>query len=474
LTASKRLSVLGFGIGVALLAVLLGNWLAVLIVVATAAAVLAGYLRPALLIPLMISAVVVTPPYVGWVVPGGQFFNLVRGVVYGGIAGVALRLAAQREEPTPARRPTDKATAVIMVLLVTAWIMLPAIALTHGFANGIRGLNAAAYQAFPFWIGWRYASGLKVHRLLQLSLAFLLWYTLPFWAYELTTGTSVFSSYTPPIPGLMDARDLLLRDGHVRVEATFGHPLAFDQFLLLAVPIVGSAILVRAFRWFGSASLGVAAVALVLTGSRSPWLALVGALIAMIFARRPWVSAGIAVGIVVLVLITPLSDAVGPAAIMERIQAGAASTLAGYSTETETTFSTASRIFLIINSLRAIAQQPLAGFGVNATLTGAGIPTVDTYYLALPVEVGVPTACVLFCGIATAWIAIARRRLGAEYTLAAVAVGAFFLELFFVGLHDTFPAAFTILGALLGARGTLIKPVAETAEQSHANNVDTR
>ncbi len=92
----------------------------------------------------------------------------------------------------------------------------------------------------------------------------------------------------------------------------------------------------------------------------------------------------------------------------------------------------------------------------------AGIPTVDNYFLVLPLEIGLLAAGPILLGMVLLWVSISRRApLDGGAALLAVGVGAYLVQLLLVGLHETVPLLFLAGGAALGAqsRGAPLSPV---------------
>ncbi len=453
-TLRPWLALIAGAIVAALLAAAAGGLLAGLVCAFAAASLLAGALRPRLLAPLIAAGCAVLPPYVGWLLPAAGFANLQRGVMYAGAIGLALWTLGERARGRPVaptevldRRPIRLALAV----LVASWIAAPLLALTAGPGNAIRALNSSLYQALAFAVGVVFTRDLSGRRLLQLTFALLIVYTIPYWLYELYVGRGAFWWYVPPLPDLLSGRTEMLRAGKVRVAATFGQPLAFSQFLVITVPVVLSlwhARFPRVLTW-GIAALG--AVALVATRSRSPWVAVIVAVVALVIARRRSIRGALMAGLlVVLAAGIPLVRAVQSHALAREAKALLATK---WSKANEAQFSYAGRLFVALGSLRVIRERPLTGYGVNAIATSARLPSVDNYYLAIAVEQGVLVAGLTLLGLLIGWFAMARLHSGAEAFLMTVAAGAYLMEWVFVGLHDTAPLFFLIFGHLFAAAG---------------------
>ena len=433
---------------------LVGDALAGVVLAFSVGALLVGALRPRLLVPLVAAGCVVLPPYVGWVLPWGSFVNLQRGVMYGALLGVVLWGMRERMEgrwlvPVGSLGRGPKGLAI--VLLAAAWLGAPLIAMALGIGNSAKAINSALYQALAFWIGLKFAQGEDGRRGLQLTLAFLLVYTVPYWLYELEAGRGVFAWYVPPLPGLLSGQGEILRNGQIRVAATFGQPLAFDQFLLIAVPVAASMVYGRFLRILGAAMGVLGVVTLALTRSRSPWVALIIAAVALVIVHRQKVRVALVVAAVVTTVVAiPLARSVRSHVLA---RAAKSLVLTRYSRKSETEYSAAARVFLTLGALRVIRRQPLAGYGVNATAVSAQLPTVDDYYLALAVEQGVLVAAVLTAALWVGWFGLARSAIQGDALWITFAVGAYLVEWLFVGLHDTSPLLFLMMGHLFGAGG---------------------
>jgi O-antigen ligase/polysaccharide polymerase Wzy-like membrane protein len=435
-------------------AALLGDPLGAVIIGFTITAVLVAALRPHLLVVLIAVAVALLPPYVGLLLPGGGYLNLLRGVAYGSAGGLLVRalLLGDRElvrPPGPAPE-VGGSRRIGCYLLAAGWVLAPLIGLSHGLSNGARVANVVLYQALPFWVGLRFPREYRGIRVLQIGMAVLLIYTLPFWFYEVTSGTSLFRSYVPPLQGVLSGRSLLLREGNIRAQATFNHALAFDQFLLLATPIAVSLLFVRRLRAIGLVALALGITALAATGSRSPWLALLLTVGALVVIRRPRVALGAAALAVVIGASLPgVRDRLNTAALGRE-----AATLdrAMYSSRTEPELSAAGRLFVALGGVRAVARHPIIGYGVLPGGGSARLPSVDNYYLLLPIQIGLPAAVFIVGGLTWLLVAVARDpRWRLDSGVLWFAAGAYMAELLFVGLYETISLLFLIVGFLLTA-----------------------
>jgi hypothetical protein len=458
-TASSWLGLVAGLLVAGLGAALIGNALAGVVCAFTATAALAGVFRPRLLVPLIAAGCVVLPPYVGWLLPGAGFVNLQRGVMYGGVVGVAVwalreRIEGRRLVPEVVFERGSVRLAVLS--LGAGWVIAPVVALALGPANAARALNATLYQALAFWVGLTFSGGLDGRRLLQLTFAALLIYMIPYWFCELQIGHGAFATYVPPLPDLLAGR-AMYRGGMIRVAGTLGQPLAFDQFLLIAIPVVFSLTYARLPRVLslGLALLGV--VALVATRSRSPWVALVLAGLAVVIIRRRSLRASLVVAAIVLAAsAVPVTRAVRSGALAQQARSLLETR---FSRRSEASFSAAGRVFVTLGALRAIRQRPLTGYGVNASATSARLRSVDDYYLVLAVEQGAVVGGLVLLGLLVGWIGVARAAAGPEATWIAFAAGAYLVQWVFVGLHDTAPLLFLVLGHLFAAASGSSRPV---------------
>lgn len=434
----------------------LGDALAGVVSAFAVAAFLAGALQPRLLAPLIAAGCVVLPPYVGWLLPGGAFINMQRGVMYGGLLGVTLWGLRERMEGrwlVPIETLRHRPLRLSLLLLCSAWLIAPFLAAPVGTGNAVRALNAALYEALALWVGLSFTKGADGRRTLQLVLALLLLYTVPYWVYELQAGHTAFAWYVPPLPDLLSGRGQIFRNGRIRVAATFGQPLAFDQFLLIASPAAFSLVFTRLPRLLGVglAALGVAA--LVATGSRSPWLAIVLAGGALFILRRRRLRVALAIAAVALaVAAIPVVQALRAHSLAREAKS---LLLTRFSRRSEAEFSAASRVFLTLGALREIRARPVTGYGVNATATSARLPSVDDYYLAEAVEQGVVVAGLASIALLAAWLGLARARLPRGALWIVFGVGAYLVEWLFVGLHDTSPLMFLVLGSLFASQASV-------------------
>jgi len=443
-------------------AAMVGGALEAVAVVLTVCSLALSTWGPRQALVALLAGPVLLPPFVGWLTPGEQFFNLLRGSTYGALLGFGIWLVIKKPSNHVSQHGQPIRLDIGIMALIVGWVLVVVLSVAHGFSNVFKAANAVLYQAFPFLIGWLAGRRARAHGILQISFVLLVLYLTPFWLYDLATGTSLFRSYVPPLPSLLDARALLLRHDHIRVEATFGHPLALDQFLLIATPIASSLLLVRRMRVVGTLGVLAGMAALVFTRSRSPWIAIVLALLAIAAIRHPKRAIVLILASFLMVSTLVVTDRLPR--FSDLVGRNQELTTVSYSSSTETEFSTASRIVLTISSVRAIARAPLAGYGINVTATAAQIPTIDNYYLAFPVEVGLPGAALVVVGVFVLWTRLVRRPAVSKASLLiAWGIGAYFFELLFVGLHDTISLAFLVLGFQTG--------LVSSMNQSHESDV---
>lgn len=439
----------------ALLALAADGMLAGVVCAFAMAAFLAGVFRPRLLVPLIAAGCAVLPPYVGWLLPGLGFANLQRGVMYGGALGLALWALRERVQGRWVLLLDWREIRWLrgaMLFLLAGWMVAPILALALGPGNSVKALNTVVYQALAFAVGLRFTRDLDGRRLLQLSFAALIVYVLPYWLYELHTGRGAFWWYVPPLPDLLTGQGEILRGGKIRVAATFGQPLAFSQFLVVTIPVALSLLYARFPRALTWAIAGIGVAAVVATRSRSPWGALVVAPLLLLIVRRRSLRAVVVVSLLAVTAVAiPLVGAIRSHALAREARS---LLLERWSKQNEGVFSYVGRVFVVLGSLRVIKDQPLAGYGVNATATGAHLPSVDNYYMALAVEQGVVVAGLATLGVFLAWMALARRAVGGEAVWLVYAAGAYLAEWLFVGLHDTAPLFYLVLGHLFATAGS--------------------
>lgn len=445
--------------GAGLLVALLPLESTALIVVATVA-FCSGLLRPDVL-PLVIpSAVVLLPSYVGVIAPGLGFVNVQRVVMYLGSLGLLLWLLRRSpgSGPTPsARRPALKRDSLPLVMLCAGWALALLVSPLNGLGNSVRAANLVLYQGLPFALGVIFVR--SEGQLLRVSLAAALAtvYVAVFATIDVVTGQSVFAGYVPPLSGLMDGRVLMRRGDLIRAEATLSQPLGLVQVLLLCLPL--SAALTRNRRLVPLAAIAVAAglATMWATHARSAGIAIAGGAV-LVFLARHWRSTLLlASGALLIAAVVPsLRSKINVVRAME--ESAVELSAKSYSAETEAEFSSAGRVFVIAAGLNAISARPISGYGINASASGAGVPTVDNYFVLLPLDVGAPAAALILCGTVGVWLVVAvrpRRTFWDQILL--LAVGAYLVELFFVGLEDSLPFFFVTLGALWSRRGGAVE-----------------
>lgn len=183
-----------------------------------------------------------------------------------------------------------------------------------------------------------------------------------------------------------------LRGGFFRAQSTFEHPLLLAEFSAMAVCFGLSALLWNtkiSHRWLGLIILGLATIAAILTGSRSAFVSIPIAasfiFIVWLFASdsaRKQANPSVRKGFVMLcfglifLLTIPL--------IVYLVEGSSRSEAA----------SSAGRFYMLQLGWESIKAHPFLGTGpgtsgsVAGIMTGAGIGTLDNYFLAIAIESG--------------------------------------------------------------------------------------
>lgn len=202
-----------------------------------------------------------------------------------------------------------------------------------------------------------------------------------------------------------------IRDGFFRAQGTFEHPLLLAEFSAMMVSLGLSVFLWTKdntkIKLLGGFVLCMALVTAVLTGSRSAFIS-VGAGIAVIttlwvFAsgqfksiKTPAMKKFMSVSVLTMMLVAAIP-------IVTLLVKGG-STLEAASTNV--------RLYMLKLGWESISSHPVIGVGpgtsgsVAGVLSGAGVGTLDNYYLAIAIESGLPAVFLLMMSlIYPAWIA---------------------------------------------------------------------
>lgn len=192
------------------------------------------------------------------------------------------------------------------------------------------------------------------------------------------------------------------RDGTYRVASTFSHPLAFGEYLSMVLPLAvyqliygGTALK----RFLALAAFPLIAVALYTTHTRS---SMVAAGVVMIFvivflgARMIRQRKSFAVTILgAFMLVSIIFAALAAVSAAPELIAGRSAGEAG---------STAVRLSMLERGGHLIAEEPILGYGPGlgvvtlGFLPGVSKLTLDSYFLSVVLETGVP-GLLLFLGL---------------------------------------------------------------------------
>lgn len=201
-----------------------------------------------------------------------------------------------------------------------------------------------------------------------------------------------------------------IRDGVFRAQSTFEHPLLLAEFSAMAVCFGMAAMLWQhnnpSFRVLGGITLATALVAALLTGSRS---ALVNVAVGggLVFLLRLFTPKQRVLGAsqflrkfsIMIVLLIAVAVALPTIALLVEGKSRLEAT------------STEARVQMLKLGLPSIQKYPLLGTGpgsagtVAGIRTGAGVTTLDNYFLAIAIESGVPALLLLLaCLLYPVWV----------------------------------------------------------------------
>ena len=250
-----------------------------------------------------------------------------------------------------------------------------------------------------------------------------------------------------------------IREGANRVQATFEHPMALAEFLVLMAPIVVFIALRhqrRAMRLFALATLPMLSAAVFLTQTRSAFFALAGM---VVLGAILWMAKSLRtqtlgfrgylsfVGIAIIIAI--LASA-----------AGIATTLVSGRSEAEQQ-SSLERVEQIKRAESVIEKAPLFGAGVGLGNDTIGFNAfkgrlyVDNYYLTLALDSGLPGAFLFILILLTAGITGVMLFFSRSGEVAEMA-GCLALSIFALGLtkavlsiHYNLTYAYMVIGLLI-------------------------
>jgi hypothetical protein len=190
------------------------------------------------------------------------------------------------------------------------------------------------------------------------------------------------------------------RDGFFRAQGTFEHPLLLAEFAAMAVSFSLSAILWgggnKTLRLLGSIAFVFSIITAILTGSRSALLSVFGAIV---FILVVWFFSNDKARLKHKVITRKLLSFSSFLLISIIVFPIIALIVKGGSISE--TSSTAGRIYMLQLGWESIKSHVLLGTGpgtsgsVAGIVTGAGINTLDNYFLAIVIESGVPAVILL-------------------------------------------------------------------------------
>lgn len=250
-----------------------------------------------------------------------------------------------------------------------------------------------------------------------------------------------------------------IREGANRVQATFEHPMAMAEFLVMMAPpaaFVAFRHKRRAMRLCGLATLPLLVVAVFLTQTRSAFIAIAGMIVcgAILWLAKIMKTQSLGfkgylsfVGIAIVVAI--LASA-----------AGIASTLVSGRSEAEQQ-SSLERLEQLKRAESVIAKAPMLGSGVglgNDTIGFSAVKGrlyVDNYYLTLALDSGIPGAVLFFLILVFASFSGIRlffSRSGETAELAgclALSIFALVLTKSVLSIHYNLTYAYLLIGLLI-------------------------
>lgn len=228
--------------------------------------------------------------------------------------------------------------------------------------------------------------------------------------YEYSVSRNVFYDlFTIDSEYLENSLRAKLRDGTYRLQATFIHPLNMSEFLVMMVPVAIYMAFCDGFRWSRSVLLlaltGLMAFVIFKTGSRSGAggfavvlvLTIVMAFLRLAVRSRNPVASGLSwLGLITTVVVAGVAGFL----ILDFLLGSTA----------ETRSSGLVRFLMWETGLERAAERPIFGWGQNngARALGFminGILTIDSYYLSVLLDAGVPAfALYLFALFAAAGV----------------------------------------------------------------------
>jgi hypothetical protein len=413
-----------------------------LLLVATGGIALAGAAlarpRAALVVGLVVIACV--PVYYGRYVGGTKL-----GITPVAVVSLLLLPLALRESARFRVRPLDVA--------VLAFVALRSLSYVLNFEGAV-GLTALLLLVvlLPYAV---FRVLLLMPGALRLASWALAAAAVPLCLVALQEGAGTpnpFFTWVTPVYQANEWAKVTSRLSEARVEASFGHPIAFGMYLALVVLLLLALALTAGRAWQRAvcfAAMPLALVALVLTLSRGPMLMLVVALPLFLLSQasrldprrlRAVLLSGLALGLVVVQ------------------SSGTLSALREDSSGTSTTASSAQFRLQILDIVRDPSQFSLlgqasdSGAGVTeAVYSRVGVLSVDNAYALLYLASGALVLLAFLVVAALVWRTAVGRGLDALQRAWAVSIGVALLNLLTVNLLTNYADLFWIGVAAVAA-----------------------
>lgn len=204
--------------------------------------------------------------------------------------------------------------------------------------------------------------------------------------FEFLTKTNIYSFLNPVRRNIgLTASQIQSRLGLFRIEAGFGHAIVLGMYLVSLIPLLLFQLLatntVKKIFWM--ISLGMISLGVVLTFSRSAWIAFLFVLICYVIKYRFKFLPVIA--LLILLLSFQAYYNYEPLANVIEITKKSISSKA----ESEIRKSATGRVEQLKVGVPIALQKPLTGYGIRLSREAGGFFTLDNYYLVIMLESGI-------------------------------------------------------------------------------------
>ncbi len=169
--------------------------------------------------------------------------------------------------------------------VVGTYLLLPALSLVLNFGRGIgAAVGVLLSSALPYLVGRLLVSSADRARLAAVATVTVAMVLSVFALVEHSSGQNPFFTFLRPTYQADEWAKSEYRLGSVRAEASFGHPIAFGLFLVIAVVLALGLYLTSAGpqRLLWLTGVGLTAVALTSTLSRGPMVAAAAAAVLLV------------------------------------------------------------------------------------------------------------------------------------------------------------------------------------------------